>query len=306
MVWDMSATPPGLVRHLDGTALWFYGVRQKRVERLRELGLDGRNLFFLEEEHRWSASEGGRRHAGRVPRAHLVRSTGVPVIPGPVERGGEEGGDTWETVEGPRWRDECGADGDVHLSFCTRIDKPARPCFEGGGECSTDGSPGIWNGSLPAASAGPPTFAQEIHSAVHAYTARWPGWAPCWRHEDFPYLTTSEMVDFKAGVRIVARNCFMLETLSLHTRPSLSVRGPSASSPPSKTGELAGDCGKNLTAGTVGTEEWEPAGSGGDEEVHFADEMWEQLLGAGYICGDERWLIGESDEMGGGITIVRF
>ncbi len=56
--------------------------------------------------------------------------------------------------------------------------------------------------------------------------ARWPGWAPCWRHEDFPYLTVTEMVDLAAGVRIAARHCFMLETLSVHVRPKIWVKGP--------------------------------------------------------------------------------
>lgn len=54
----------------------------------------------------------------------------------------------------------------------------------------------------------------------------WPGRAPCWRHESFPFLTLSEMVDEAAGVRISARRNFMLEAISVHVQPELTVHGP--------------------------------------------------------------------------------
>jgi hypothetical protein len=40
------------------------------------------------------------------------------------------------------------------------------------------------------------------------------------------------------------------------------------------------------------------------EEAQFADDMWDELMGKGYMCGDERWLVGE-DSMGD-ITILHF
>lgn len=352
IVWDISSPtdPPRIIRRMAWSTLALYGVRQRATPRLRCLGMDERNLFFVEEEHRWA--QGGHSSLS-LPRVHLVRTTGVPVIPGPAEApdegeetvaGRSQPADGQPIVHGPRWLDHCGANGDVNLSFCSRLDRPSSlPRSTAGG------SPGIWNGSaLPATST--PTFAHEIHTALHAPPARWPGWAPCWRHEEFPYLTVSEMVDFQAGVRVTARHCFMLETLSVHARPSLSVRGLSVvsaasssssspsppSSPPSASsssaaaaavaslvqennvgleprvqsvnkrlnGKLkAGNSGEMEGGGGQGTDEGEDEASG-NGEVHFADEMWDKLLGKGYICGDERWLIGEDRE--GNITIARF
>jgi len=111
---------------------------------------------------------------------------------------------------GPAWRDECGADGDVNLSFCKRD----------------------------------PAIRQR-------------GLAPCWRHEEFPYLTISESIDSMAGVRYCARQCFLLESMSVSVKPTLSC-------------------------------------SASDHEVNFQDDLWQQMLSKGKICGDERFLIGEN------------
>lgn len=49
----------------------------------------------------------------------------------------------------------------------------------------------------------------------------------------------------------------MLETLSINIKPSVRMSGP-------------------------------------EYETSLKDDLWQQLLGAGLICGDERWLIGEN------------
>lgn len=346
IIWDMtsSTTPPRIVRRMTWPALAFYGVRQRGTPRLRCLGMDERNLFFVEEEHRWA--QGGHSSLS-PPRVHLVRTTGVPVIPAPMvgvipvaaseqrpntkdslTTPSSEDQEEEQIVHGPHWLDKCGANGDVNLSFCSRLDKPSSTS-------SSDGSPGIWNGSLPNTRNNPTTFSHEIRAAILAPSTRWPGWAPCWRHEEFPYLTVSEMVDFKAGVRVTARHCFMLETLSVHARPSLSVRrglgGVSSAAASSLASSVVQDGTDNVVEVTqsmntrlnrklkaTGKSEKKKRKDGersvrdddgedemgGDEEVQFADEMWDRLLGKGYICGDERWLIGEDRE--GSVTIVRF
>ncbi|KAI1187154.1 hypothetical protein F5B17DRAFT_400679 [Nemania serpens] len=144
-------------------------------------------------------------------------------------------------IIGPRWFDECCADNDghnIHLGFCPRAGSAVR-ISDG------DGAPDRFDGS-------------------------WPGYAPCWRHEEFPYLTVSSVVDARAGVRIAARRCSMIEAVSSFVRPKISLR----------------------------TEADEA------HEVRFADDMWKQLLGKGKIAGDERWVVGEDGD--GSITIVRF
>ncbi|KAJ0107932.1 f-box domain-containing protein [Diaporthe amygdali] len=364
IVWDISEPDrPRTIRRITWDTLAFYGVRQGSTPTLRSLGMDARNLYIAEEEHRWA--EGG--HSSLVPpRVHLVRSTGIPIVPGPGstkqgQAGGGADGDAEVVVQGPRWVDQCGTNTDVNMPFCMRtngarlggaaaLQQHYTP-YEGSREGTT--AKGEWNGSAAhsAASAstgggsGPRGLAAEIESGIAAPTSRWPGWAPCWRHEDFPYLSVDEVVDFRAGVRIAARHCFMLETLSVHVRPSISVvelgggggggdPGPDEGGPSADGGAaLPGDADTssiarivrlegNLRMGVARRKQKMrraklgigagSAGNGGDddddegihEEVQFADEMWEKLLGKGRICGDERWLIGEDGK--GTLSVVRF
>ncbi|EJP61988.1 F-box domain-containing protein [Beauveria bassiana ARSEF 2860] len=53
----------------------------------------------------------------------------------------------------------------------------------------------------------------------------WAGRCPCWRHDDFSYLTDCEVRDVWAGVRFSARHYVMLEMLSVHVKPRLRVHG---------------------------------------------------------------------------------
>ncbi|KUI56539.1 hypothetical protein VP1G_03922 [Cytospora mali] len=344
IVWDIS-TPdrPRVLRRMPWSALDFYGVRQRSTPRLRCLGMDDRNLYFTEEEHRW---EQGGHSSLSPPRVHLVRSTGVPVIPTPSSVDDQEYRQTPEEsqhvgiedviVQGPRWVDECGANGDVNMSFCSRArtspqhhhDSTSTPL----NHTLVTGSPtapGIWNGEFSPGGADT-SLAREMDASIRAPAGRWPGWAPCWRHEEFPYLTVSEVVDFRAGVRVTARQCFMLETLSVHVRPLLSVGsldgrntcgegdgGGSRSSSSSSRVQIGGARAKTNDTGSNGKvrsrkgrgndggeRTSEDEDGDGNDEVQFADEMWDALLGKGFIWGDERWLIGE--DKGGTITILRF
>lgn len=99
-----------------------------------------------------------------------------------------------------------------------------------------------------------------------ASETRSPRYAPCWRHEEFPYLTITEAMDTAAGVRFCARHCFMLETISISVKPKIHLLSPNYET--------------------------------------SKDDLWSQLLGVGKICGDERWLIGENLEQE--IVILHF
>ncbi|KAI1826495.1 hypothetical protein F4861DRAFT_85778 [Xylaria intraflava] len=146
------------------------------------------------------------------------------------------------TGVGPRWFDKCSADGDDERSFCPRAGSARRV----GGRKRAPG---------------------------HVIKATWLGWAPCWRHEDLPNTTLSEVVDADAGVRIAARQCFDANALTSFVRP--------AGYPESATGA-----------------------EGEEDEAYFEDDLWRQLLGKGVIAGDERWVVGEDGR--GAITVVRF
>ncbi|KAI1160538.1 hypothetical protein F5B18DRAFT_632150 [Nemania serpens] len=216
---DTAQPQPRVTQAFAGYELDLLGVRQGRIPVLREILLDEATIYFHEEKHGWLA---GYHSSSPPPRHHNVRSTGIPL-----------------SGIGPRWFDECCADGgDIHLSFCPRAGSAARIGDNDGASDRFDGS--------------------------------WPGYAPCWRHDEFPYLTVSSVVDARAGVRIVARRCSMIEAVSSFVRPKISLR----------------------------TEADEA------HEVRFADDMWSQLLGNGKIAGDERWVVGEDGD--GSITVVRF
>ncbi|KAI1094827.1 hypothetical protein F5B19DRAFT_443565 [Rostrohypoxylon terebratum] len=221
-----SEEGPVIINKISQETLVFIGLGQTLDgPRLREILLDDANVYFHEEDHCWlyDVNAAHSRH-------HKVRCTGFPLL-----------------GIGPRWFDECCADGDVFMSFCTRA------------------------GSLSR------TLNMQSWDFAGGKGRVWPGWAPCWRHEEFPYLTVSDMVDVAAGVRIAARQCFMMETLSSFVFPRLSVQE-----------EQDGGLGveDDLT------------------EVRFADGAWRQLLGKGKIMGDERWVVGHDGC--GHITIFRF
>ena len=80
-------------------------------------------------------------------------------------------------------------------------------------------------------------------------------------------MTITEAIDPNAGVAFSARHCFMLETISINLKPRVQMTGPGY-------------------------------------EISLRDDLWQQLLVKGKICGDERWLIGENSQQE--IVIVHF
>ncbi|KAK4128752.1 hypothetical protein N657DRAFT_561994 [Parathielavia appendiculata] len=303
----VATAGPQVIRRMAWRELDFYGLRQRVTPQLRCLALDNRNLYVVEEEHRWTD---GQHSSLNPPRAHMVRSTAIPVIPEPVSspqavyplatRSATDLTADLEPValstivdgpvNGPIWLDECGANGAVNMNFCVRVvdaNGSARPL-----EASAEHIPDRLRLPLSMDPAGRPWVLGETSSQNAVVSTRWPGCAPCWRHEDFPYLTVAEMVDFAAGVRIIARHRFILEILSVHIRPTVTVKEISAI-------QVKGD------SGTARRRSSEPnAVPARTREVDFPDEMWSELIAKGYIAGDERWVVGEDGR--GRITVVRF
>ncbi|KAK3695009.1 hypothetical protein B0T22DRAFT_89723 [Podospora appendiculata] len=309
---------PQVIRRMAWRELDFYGLRQRATPQLRNLALDGQNLYVIEEEHKWAD---GQHSSLNPPRVHLVRCTGIPIIPSPASPASEQDlldpDDKPKTLSniidgpvfGPAWVDVCGADGGINMNFCRRVVAPDESGNNTGWPIWTDiGSISLsrtqWLRELLDKRSSFPwawTMASAISTdddpgafAGLAGSSRCPGWAPCWRHEDFPYLTVTEMVDFAAGVRVTARHCFLLETLSVHIRPAISVKG--AGIPPLE------DCDSDdhsLESHDLGT-----GSAGRCDEAQFSDSTWSQLLGKGHIDGDERWIVGEDDK--GRVTILRF
>ncbi|KXJ92462.1 hypothetical protein Micbo1qcDRAFT_195326 [Microdochium bolleyi] len=270
---------PFVVRRFSWRDLAHLGVRQRHTPCMRELMLDDSNVYIHEEEHRWLS---GQHSSLSPPRHHFVRSTGIPF-----------------NGIGPRWVDECCADGDVHMSFCPRAGSAARFVDSHGStkdaiQDEDNDFPheahNYWSANRTETNDG---FLQNARPSPGTASAQdvdpmWPGWAPCWRHEEFPYLTVSDMVDSAAGVRIVARQCFVMEALSAFVLPRICIDDGG---------------GGNTTAACVDAKS-SSCGSNETEEARFEDDMWTQLLGKGKIVGDERWIVGEDAD--GRVTIARF
>ncbi|KAL0938997.1 F-box domain-containing protein [Colletotrichum truncatum] len=248
---------PNVILRLTNGDLDHWAVRQRHTPRVTRLVLDTGDdtgeeakgggggggvghVYLHEEDHLWIA---GPQSSEAPPARHSVRSTGLPL-----------------TGVGPRWVDECGAEGDAERSFC------------------------------PAGSASPPQCRRR-------------GRAPCWRHEEFPYLTVAEVVDSAAGTRVCGRQCFTMETVSVTVEGSCGGRGSTPSEDPP-----AGDIGSNEVAADADadadSDRDSDAATAGRGEVQFPDDMWRTVMSGAALAGDERWVIGEDDA--GDVSVVRF
>ncbi|EFZ00442.2 F-box domain-containing protein [Metarhizium robertsii ARSEF 23] len=240
-----SSPGPRIMRRIANDDLSGWGVRQADTPRLRGLALD-RNTWDADARsatgHVFLVEEEHRWCAGPHSSATPPRQHHLRTTGIPL------------VGDGPRWVDDCGGRGtfaEHGMEFCPRGCRAS---------CADDGVDGV--------------DAAEDSSA-------WPGRTPCWRHDDFPYLTVSEAHDALAGVRITARHCFMMETLSVHVRPRLCVEGVARY----RSGDRA-------------------HAAPDDDEVRFEDGLWPQLMGKGCIAGDERWVVGEDED--GDVTILMF
>ncbi|GFP53861.1 hypothetical protein ACSS6W_001489 [Trichoderma asperelloides] len=311
---------PRVIRRMANSQLAAWSVLQGVTPSLRSLALDDctwnasrysacGHVFFTEEEHKWSA---GPHSSLDPPRFHLVKTTGIPLI-----------------GNGPRWVDECrgGSDANIQPFRRSRWRRHATETYEeeeddddyddnGSGDGDNDGTTSANTTAAPSA----PSFLKTIPWARHSET--WPGRAPCWRHVDFPYMTMSEVLDMPAGIRIIARNCFMLATLSVFPRPKIHIEGVDEDGPITRKKKAKRGKKRRFRSSSSG-----PSSSSSDSSilhengplatlrqcqdesedrmaVQFAVGIWAQVMCKGCIYGDERWLIGEDTD--GDVTILMF
>ncbi|KAH6898549.1 hypothetical protein B0T10DRAFT_555857 [Thelonectria olida] len=143
-----------------------------------------------------------------------------------------------------------------------------------------------------------------------------PTLAPCWRHDDFPFVTVSQVLDADAGVRISARQCFKLRRLSVQIPPE--TRRVFENDHQRERDKRPRSGGWEITrAHFAGMTEWSDMeiealegmherldGPNRKDEVPFSNNLWNSLLGKGFISGSERWVVGE--DAVGDITVVCF
>ncbi|KAL7902230.1 hypothetical protein HDV63DRAFT_11523 [Trichoderma sp. SZMC 28014] len=304
---------PRVIRNVGDFELGDWSVLQGRSPSLRTLALDDctwdasrgtacGHVFFAEEEHRWSS---GEHSSSQLPRFHLVKTTGIPLI-----------------GEGPRWVDVCrgGTEANTQPSRRSRWRIHATETYEEedsdydddeNAQDSAGGRDGSSSGTTVTNVTVVNSFPETRSWARHSET--WPGRAPCWRHIEFPYLTMSEVLDIPAGIRIVARNCFMLDVISTFPMDKIYVQGvdkdglvhrkkrvkrnikslSNGSRPPSSSSR------SNSSFVDQSDQLVDAMQSRGRNEVFqtdvpFGAKMWPQIMCRGSIFGDERWLLGET------------
>lgn len=138
-VWDISTTPPLLVRHMPNHHITRLDNREQRLDRtwqeldIRNIALDKHNVYLIREYHfhlRGNDTIYEHRRTGRMYTGHTVETRGIPVIPfppgsiphpdPPVQDPGPQPirswpnpyrdgipSDTKNPVHGPTWFDEC-------------------------------------------------------------------------------------------------------------------------------------------------------------------------------------------------------
>lgn len=314
---------PRIIRSLAGFQLGAWSVLQGTRPSLRTLALDDctwdasrstacGHVFFSEEEHRWSS---GGHSSERLPRFHLVKTTGIPLI-----------------GEGPGWVDECrgGTEANIQPSRRSRWRIHATETYEEEDSDYEDDGENATGGNKDGSSSGGTTvtnttaaysFLETRPWARHSET--WPGRAPCWRHIEFPYLTMSEVLDIPAGIRIVARNCFMLAVISSFPMDKIYIQGVNKEGPIHRKRRRKRNI-KSLSQGSRHSSSSSSSNSpfshqrdqladvmqsqGREEvlqtDVPFGVKMWPQIMCRGSIFGDERWLIGETPR--GDVLILVF
>ena len=167
---------PRVIRRLSFADLDFYKIRQRSTPVIRNLEIDTNHVYVIEEVHRWLVGQQASHH---LPRLHRVKSVGIPF------------------AIGPRWEDDCGADGDLNLSFCERASDARSPAIAPCWRHEVGGTP----------------YILVLYKALLI-------------RKEFPYLTITEVVDAQAGVKFSARHCFMLETIAIQVRPKIQMNGP--------------------------------------------------------------------------------
>ncbi|KAM0511337.1 hypothetical protein ACHAPE_010003 [Trichoderma viride] len=306
---------PRVIRNLADVQLEDWSVLQGHTPSLRTLALDDctwdasrstacGHVFFTEEEHRWSS---GGHSSRRLPRFHLVKTTGIPLI-----------------GEGPRWVDECrgGTEANIQPSrrsrwriHATDTYEEADSDYDDDGENAQDAADGnrgcSRSGTIVTNTTAASSFLETRPWARHSET--WPGRAPCWRHIEFPYLTMSEVLDIPAGIRIVARNCFMLAVISTFPMDKIYIQGVDKDGPihrkrrgKSKVSSLSDGSRPSSSSSSSNPSFLHQSGQLADTvqsqgrkevlqtEVPFGGTMWPQIMCRGSIFGDERWLLGET------------
>ena len=317
---------PVLIRRLQERGLDFYRILQGNTPKLRHLAFDKHNVFFIEEDHCFArgyhvgepAKQSHMVKSTGIPIVPFGTTDdgGPDSIPrcrrlfGPhwVDICGAEGDrlanvcrhvsplkTPWGLRQVPPHPDMClpPLQGDEEYEEYTTSSDESNDSSYSDESSSSDGSDdgttavlkttypwpselrrlGLWPWNEADTTATPPT--------------RWPGYAPCWRHDVFPFLTVAQVLDFGARVRISARVWLMYTVVEA---PLVTLNVP----PP----------GPRRQDDDVDIDDDDDDEPRRPEMVELHPDWVHHMMAAGTMAGDERWIIGQDNS--GRIAILRF
>lgn len=275
----------------------------ERIAKLRNITMDEHNVYMVEEDPRWVSGD-----LGTSTVTHRVVSFSVPVVLFPPAEGDPAGpspdrrSQVNNPVFGPHWVDDCPNGGTRHR-FCRN--------FVHEGQRRHLRPPPV----VAPYSSLPKVLLPSLRNQRYPWDGsdavsnplqprNFPGFPPCWRHENFPFVGISAVTDYAAGVRWVARDSRPLNSMAPRLLPTVTVNisgsGVGNHASASEHG-LTGDLEQPRHPFRL---EPEPRNIRSDEvEVEYPG-FWENMMGRMTLAGDERWLIGQDSE--NRITLVRF
>ncbi|KAK1768409.1 hypothetical protein QBC33DRAFT_514018 [Phialemonium atrogriseum] len=256
---------PVLIRRLQERDLDFYRILQGNTPKLRHLAFDKHNVFFTEEDHCFAR--------------------GIPIVPfGTTDDDGPDSIPRCRRLFGPHWVDICGAEGDRLANVCRHVAPLKTPWGLRQGDeeyeeytTSSDESNDSSYSDESSSSSGSDDGTTAVLKTTYPWPSelrrlglwpwneadttstpptRWPGYAPCWRHDVFPFMTVAQVLDFGARVRISAR-VWLMYTVVEAPLVTLNPRRP--------------------------------------EMVELHPDWVHHMMAAGTMAGDERWIIGQDN-----------
>ncbi|KAB5536386.1 hypothetical protein GE09DRAFT_325808 [Coniochaeta sp. 2T2.1] len=242
---------PTFVRRLDEEDVRYYQdvfLETEDYPSFRNIGIDEHNVYLVHDDHHWAPFDYYQSNTT----GHALRSHGIPVIPfrsahdTPIHRSSSLRQRMRGPVFGPQSMDHCPGSSSpggfiLETELRSRPDNDEEPpittvfcrhfVYARQNDPRLRGTPLTPSppySSLPEAllpSAADPRYPWDVSDAIsHPLQPRnFPGYTPCWRHENFPYIGISVVTDYAAGVRWVARDSRPLQLLTPLLKPTITV-----------------------------------------------------------------------------------
>lgn len=253
---------PILIRRILEKEMWHHhriGHGGWFDPRLRNIAMDEHNVYLVEDDHRWATF-------GSSAGTHALATYSIPVLPfsSVIQDSVAPLPNPWSLAKspvfGPQKIDAC-PDGHSGFAYEYDWDRPSDRQDDDDDEDITDrryipvfcrhfdrNNREATHGAPPIISCAPySSFPKALLPSSQTSSYPWnqsdtlsnplqprnfPGFSPCWRHENFPYVGISSVTDHAAGVRYAARDSRPLHILTPLLAPTVTVSVRESSAQP--------------------------------------------------------------------------